>query len=117
MVDGRRGAPEARACTIPTPEPETDGTFQRLGLEVEMLDSVCCGLAGSFGFEASRYDLSVRIAGERLLPQLAETPPDALLVADGFSCKTQIEALSDHRPMHVVEAIAEGVRARTQMVR
>jgi Fe-S oxidoreductase len=77
----------------------------------------CCGLAGSFGFEASHYDLSVRIAGERLLPQLAETPPDALLVADGFSCKIQIEALSDHRPMHVVEAIAEGVRARTQMVR
>jgi hypothetical protein len=51
------------------------------------------------------------------LPQLAETPPGALLVADGFSCKTQIEALSGHRPMHVVEAIAEGVRARTQMVR
>jgi Fe-S oxidoreductase len=74
MVDGRRGAPGARLHG-PTPEPETDGTFQRLGLEVEMLDSGCCGLAGSFGFEASHYDLSVRIAGERLLPQLTETPP------------------------------------------
>src|SRR3954467_12805108 len=118
MVDGRRGAPDARLHG-PDTRAGDRRTFQRLGLglEVEMLDSGCCGLAGSFGFEASHYDLSVRIAGERLLPQLAETPPDALLVADGFSCKIQIEALSDHRPMHVVEAIAEGVRARTQMVR
>src|SRR4051794_39691473 len=114
MVDGRRGAPGAR---LHGPDTRAGDRWHvpAARLEVEMLDSG--GLAGSFGFEASHYDLSVRIAGERLLPQLAETPPDALLVADGFSCKIQIEALSDHRPMHVVEAIAEGVRAPTQMVR
>ena len=93
------------------------GLLERLGLEVEMLDSGCCGLAGSFGFEAAHYDLSVQIARDRLLPQLSQAPPDALLIADGFSCKTQVEALSEHRPVHVVQAIAEGVRARTQMVR
>jgi FAD/FMN-containing dehydrogenase/Fe-S oxidoreductase len=91
--------------------------LERLGLEVELLDSGCCGLAGSFGFEASHHDLSVQIARDRLLPLLDQKPPDALVIADGFSCKTQVEALSAHRPVHAVQVVAEGVRARTQMVR
>jgi Fe-S oxidoreductase len=91
--------------------------LERLGLEVEMLDSGCCGLAGSFGFEASHHELSVQIARDRLLPLLDRAPTDALVVADGFSCKTQIEALSAHRPAHAVQVVAESVRARTQMVR
>jgi hypothetical protein len=91
--------------------------LERLGLEVEMLDSGCCGLAGSFGFEASHHDLSVQIARDRLLPLLDQAPADALVVADGFSCKTQIEALSAHRPAHAVQLVAEGVRPPIQMVR
>jgi hypothetical protein len=59
----------------------------------------------------------VQIARDRLLPLLDRAPADALVVADGFSCTTQIAALSAHRPAHAVQVVAERVRARTQMVR
>jgi FAD/FMN-containing dehydrogenase/Fe-S oxidoreductase len=79
--------------------------LDRLGLDYEVLDSGCCGLAGSFGFEASKYDISVAIGERRLLPAVREAPADALIVADGFSCQTQIEQLTDRRAIHIAEAI------------
>ncbi|HEY1333373.1 MAG TPA: FAD-linked oxidase C-terminal domain-containing protein, partial [Myxococcaceae bacterium] len=79
--------------------------LDRLGLDYEVLDSGCCGLAGSFGFEASKYDISVAIGERRLLPAVREAPADALIVADGFSCQTQIEQLTDRRALHVAEVI------------
>src|SRR5436190_8675483 len=65
--------------------------LDRLGLDYEVLDSGCCGMAGSFGFEADKYDISVAIGERRLLPAAREAPADSLIVADGFSCRTQIE--------------------------
>jgi hypothetical protein len=59
----------------------------------------------------------VQIARDRLLPLLDRAPAGVLVVADGFSCKTQIEAVSAHRPAHAVQIVADSVRARTQMVR
>ena len=79
--------------------------LDRLGLDYEVLDSGCCGLAGSFGFEADKYDISVAIGERRLLPAVREAPADALIVADGFSCRTQIEQLTDRRAIHIAEAI------------
>jgi Fe-S oxidoreductase len=79
--------------------------LERLGLDFEVLDSGCCGLAGSFGFEASKYDISVAVGERRLLPAVREAPADALILADGFSCRTQIEQLTDRRAIHVAEAI------------
>ena len=61
------------------------------GVDLDVLDSGCCGLAGNFGFEAGRYDVS-RACGERvLLPAVRDASAGTLVLADGFSCRTQIE--------------------------
>ena len=79
--------------------------LDRLGLDYEVLDSGCCGMAGSFGFEADKYDISVAIGERRLLPAVREAPDDMLIVADGFSCQTQVEQLTDRRAIHIAEVI------------
>ncbi|HEY1368185.1 MAG TPA: FAD-linked oxidase C-terminal domain-containing protein [Gaiellaceae bacterium] len=77
----------------------------RLGLDAEVLDAGCCGMAGSFGYEAGeKYDVSVRVAEDAVAPRL-RAEPDALLVADGFSCRTQIEHVTGRRALHLAEAI------------
>ncbi|MFL5246043.1 MAG: FAD-binding and (Fe-S)-binding domain-containing protein [Gemmataceae bacterium] len=75
-------------------------------LEVSVLDTGCCGMAGSFGFEKEHYDLSVRIAELSVLPALA-TSPEALVVAAGASCRHQILDLARRRALHPMEALAE----------
>ncbi|MDP0499914.1 MAG: FAD-linked oxidase C-terminal domain-containing protein [Verrucomicrobiota bacterium JB022] len=83
--------------------------LERLGLDFEVLDSGCCGMAGSFGFEADNYAVSVA-AGERvLLPRVRAAKPDTLIIADGFSCREQILQLTDREPKHVAEVIAEAL--------
>ena len=79
--------------------------LKRMGLDFEVLDSGCCGMAGSFGFEHDHYDISAAIGERRLLPAAREAPKDALLIADGFSCKTQVGELTDRRPLHLAQAL------------
>jgi FAD/FMN-containing dehydrogenase/Fe-S oxidoreductase len=80
--------------------------LKKLGLDVEVLDSGCCGMAGSFGFEqGERYEVSVK-CGERVLyPAVRQAPKDALIITDGFSCRTQIEQGTDRRALHLAEVI------------
>ena len=66
-----------------------DGGLEKLGLDYELLDSGCCGMAGSFGFEAEHYDVSVAVGERRLLPAVRDAAADTLVIADGFSCKTR----------------------------
>lgn len=90
-------------------------TLDGLGLDWEELDAGCCGLAGSFGFEpGERYEVSVAAGERRLLPAVREAAPGTLLVADGFSCRTQIEHLQrlngtgevgERRALHLAEVI------------
>jgi len=84
--------------------------YERLGLSYEILDSGCCGLAGSFGFERDHDEISRRIGERRLMPAVRETPAETLLIADGFSCKTQIEQLTGRRATHTAEAIAAALK-------
>jgi Fe-S oxidoreductase len=79
--------------------------LQMMGLDARKLESGCCGLAGSFGFEAEKYELSKAIYENRLAGMVREAPADALLVADGFSCKTQIEQLGGRHALHLAEVI------------
>jgi len=79
--------------------------YERMGLDFEVLDSGCCGLAGSFGFEREHYDLSMRIGERRLLPAARGAGAETLLLADGFSCKTQIEHGTDRRALHTAQVI------------
>lgn len=79
--------------------------FERMGIDFELLDSGCCGMAGSFGFEHGHYDISVAIGERVLLPAARDAPEDALLIADGFSCKSQIEELTDRRALHIAQVL------------
>jgi FAD/FMN-containing dehydrogenase/Fe-S oxidoreductase len=78
----------------------------RLGLEVDDPDAGCCGMAGSFGFEAGeRHDVSVAVGERVLLPRVRAEPSTTLLLADGFSCRTQIAQRTGRRALHLAEAL------------
>jgi Fe-S oxidoreductase len=87
----------------------TAGTVAALrrvpGLEVKELDSGCCGMAGSFGYEHGHYDLSVALANRVILPAV-KADPEAQLVAPGFSCRSQVHGLAGFTPRHPIEVIA-----------
>jgi FAD/FMN-containing dehydrogenase/Fe-S oxidoreductase len=74
------------------------------GLDVQLLETGCCGMAGSFGFEREHYDLSVQIAKLDLLPALAAQPA-ALVVAPGTSCRHQIKDLAQRQAWHPLEVL------------
>jgi hypothetical protein len=80
-----------------------------MGLDVQEITATCCGLAGSFGFEAGkRYEVSVA-AGEGehgVLPKIREADLGTIVVADGFSCQTQIEQLTERRGVHLAQVIS-----------
>jgi Fe-S oxidoreductase len=67
------------------------------GVDTDVLDTGCCGLAGNFGFEKGHYDVSVACDEDKLMPALRDADSDALVLADGFSCRTQIRALASDR--------------------
>ncbi|HVV51819.1 MAG TPA: FAD-binding and (Fe-S)-binding domain-containing protein, partial [Polyangia bacterium] len=78
--------------------------LETLGLEVDVLATGCCGMAGSFGFErGEKYRLSQQIGELDVLPKVRGADPEALLVGDGFSCREQIRAGTTRRPLHVAE--------------
>ncbi|MFZ1175460.1 MAG: FAD-binding and (Fe-S)-binding domain-containing protein [Mycobacterium sp.] len=88
------------------------------GVDTDVLDAGCCGLAGNFGFEKGHYDVSVACAEDKLMPALRDADPDTLVLADGFSCRTQIRDLAaDRRPMHVAQVLAGALSARTSGTR
>jgi Fe-S oxidoreductase len=72
--------------------------------------SGCCGLAGDFGVTAGHYDVSMAVAELNLLPAIRAASSDTLLIADGFSCRTQVEqAVAERRVWHVAEVLAAGL--------
>jgi Fe-S oxidoreductase len=84
--------------------------LKRTGLELNVLESGCCGMAGSFGFERNHYDISMKIAERGLLPAVRAAQADDLVIADGFSCATQIEQGSGCRAMHLAQVLAMNQR-------
>jgi Fe-S oxidoreductase len=82
-----------------------------LGVDYEILDTGCCGMAGSFGYHAGEhYDVSVAVAQHSLLPKLEQTPDSTLVVADGFSCRGQIEQLEGRKPLHTAQLVQRALR-------
>ena len=71
----------------------------------------CCGLAGNFGVEQGHYDVSVQVAETALLPAVRAAAPDAVVLADGFSCRTQLEQLSDRHGIHLAQLLDDKLRA------
>ncbi|NDL59332.1 FAD-binding and (Fe-S)-binding domain-containing protein [Phytoactinopolyspora mesophila] len=83
--------------------------LDRLGVDNQTLDSGCCGLAGNFGMERGHYDVSVAAANRVLVPAIEAASPETLVLADGFSCRTQIEDLTGRRALHLAEVIARSL--------
>jgi Fe-S oxidoreductase len=87
----------------------TAGTLGALGrlpdLEVRELDSGCCGMAGSFGYERGHYEISAALAKRVLVPS-AIADPEATLVAPGFSCRSQVHGLAGINAIHPIELLA-----------
>ncbi|MQA63572.1 MAG: FAD-binding protein [Actinophytocola sp.] len=83
-----------------------------LGVSSRLVDGGCCGLAGNFGFERGHYDVSVAAAEQQLLPAIRSAPDNAVVHADGFSCRTQIRQLAGREPEHLATLVARawGVR-------
>jgi FAD/FMN-containing dehydrogenase/Fe-S oxidoreductase len=80
--------------------------LERMGLSVDNLQGGCCGLAGSWGFEQGKYDISMDCGEQALLPAVRKADPDTVIVADGFSCKTQIaDAGTGRHALHVAEVM------------
>jgi Fe-S oxidoreductase len=67
----------------------------------------CCGLAGNFGVEKGHYDVSLAVAEQALLPAVREAPSDSVVLADGFSCRTQLDQLADRGGIHLAQLLAE----------
>jgi FAD/FMN-containing dehydrogenase/Fe-S oxidoreductase len=86
--------------------------LDRLGLDYEVLDDGCCGLAGSFGYEAGdSYEISMRVGEQTLLPAVRDAARDTLVITDGFSCRSQIEHGADgRRSHHLAEVLALAYR-------
>ncbi|MEU9360922.1 (Fe-S)-binding protein, partial [Streptomyces sp. NPDC048301] len=81
---------------------------EKAGLSGE-LSGGCCGLAGNFGFENGHWEVSVACAEDQLLPSVREAEPGTELLADGFSCRTQLDQLAGRRARHLAEVLADGL--------
>ncbi|RNL86112.1 FAD-binding and (Fe-S)-binding domain-containing protein [Halostreptopolyspora alba] len=83
--------------------------MERAGIDGEVLESGCCGLAGNFGFEDGHYDISKAVGERVLLPAVRESDPETLVLADGFSCRTQITQETGRPARHIAEALASAL--------
>jgi Fe-S oxidoreductase len=86
--------------------------FERMGADVDLPDSGCCGLAGSWGFEKEKYDISMDCGERVLFPKVREAAPDTVILADGFSCRTQIQQGTKRQAIHLAQLIRDGMTGR-----
>ncbi len=86
-----------------------DAVMAALGVDAEVLDSGCCGLAGNFGFEQGHYEVSMACAERVLLPAVRAAEPDVDVLADGFSCRTQLRQAGTREPVHLAQLAARAL--------
>ena len=86
---------------------DEEAILKSTGASVETLDSGCCGMAGSFGFEADHYQISMDVGELVLLPAVRHAPADTIIVADGFSCREQIRQATGKRALHLAEVLRQ----------
>ena len=82
-----------------------EAILRRLGIDFQSPAPGCCGMAGSFGLERDKYDISIAIGELELLPAVRQAPPGWLIIADGFSCREQIAQGSPRRALHLAEVL------------
>ncbi|MEU6685225.1 FAD-binding and (Fe-S)-binding domain-containing protein [Streptomyces sp. NPDC046832] len=86
-----------------------DRRLREAALLTGELSGGCCGLAGNFGFEKGHFEVSMACAEEQLLPSVRDAPDDTVVLADGYSCRTQLQQLAGVRGRHVAEVLAEAL--------
>jgi FAD/FMN-containing dehydrogenase/Fe-S oxidoreductase len=84
----------------------------KAGVVADVLDAGCCGLAGNFGFERGHYEVSMAVAEQALLPAVRAADADTAVVADGFSCRTQLRQGTDAEPVHSASVVARALGLR-----
>ena len=82
-----------------------EALLTRLGVDFQSPAPGCCGMAGSFGFERDKYDISIAIGELELMPAVRQAPSDWLIIADGFSCREQIAQGSGRHALHLAEVL------------
>ena len=84
---------------------DEETVLENMGVDLESLDSGCCGMAGSFGFDQDKYDVSIQVGELVLLPAVRNATPETLVVADGYSCREQIAQTTRRKGLHTAEVI------------
>ncbi|MDQ6661853.1 MAG: (Fe-S)-binding protein, partial [Chloroflexota bacterium] len=87
--------------------------LSKLGLDFQVLDSGCCGMAGAFGFEQAHYDVSMKVGERVLLPAVRNAAQDTLIIANGFSCREQIVQTTERRALHLAEVLQMALHKQT----
>ena len=85
--------------------------LRKMGIELSIPDSGCCGMAGPFGFDADKYEVAQAIGERVLLPAVRAATPDTLIVTDGFSCREQILQSTGRRAYHLAEVLQLALHA------
>lgn len=79
--------------------------LKKMGMNAELLDSGCCGMAGSFGYEEHHRDISLKCGERVLLPRVREASSNTLIISNGFSCREQIEQTTPRQALHLAEVL------------
>jgi Fe-S oxidoreductase len=88
---------------------DEESLLRKSGANVQALDAGCCGMAGSFGFDAGKYDVSQAIGERVLLPAVRKAGAETLIVSDGFSCREQIAQATGRHALHLADVLKLGV--------
>ncbi len=88
-----------------------ESVLRRLGIDFQSPAPGCCGMAGSFGFEPDKYDISIAIGELELLPAVRQAPADWLIIADGFSCREQIAQGTPRHALHLADVLQRAITA------
>jgi Fe-S oxidoreductase len=91
---------------------DEEALLRRMGAEVRAPDSGCCGLAGGFGFEKDKFEISQAIGERTLLPAVRRESRETLIVADGFSCREQIRQATGREALHLAEVLRLAMKQR-----
>jgi len=82
-----------------------EAILKKMGVDYQMPETGCCGMAGAFGFEREHYDISIKCGERVLLPAVRALETDALVITDGFSCHEQILQTTGRKALHLAEVI------------
>ena len=91
-----------------------EAVLRRMGIDFTAPAPGCCGMAGAFGFEKEKYEVSKAIGELELLPAVRKAPTDWLIVADGFSCREQVAQETDRQALHLAEVLQMALREATE---